>query len=113
AISGGKIFNPRKQQFPNSLASHAWVHSHAADLQCRALGMGGYGSNNYVSVDGYPHRPLPYPVFYLMLPRRSEIECFRCVSRLVLTKRLANEQLDRRGIALSCSSYLNDGLSSH
>src|SRR5262245_3850715 len=89
------------------------MHSHAPDLQCRALGVGGYCSNNFIPMDSYPHYPLLYPFFYLMLPRRSEIECFRCIRRLMLAKRLANEQPDRRGIALFCSSYLNEGLSSH
>src|SRR5262249_47975077 len=64
-------------------------------------------------MDRYPHCPLPCSIFYLMLARRSEIECLRCIRRLMLAKRLTNEQRDRRGIALFCSSYLNGGLSSH
>jgi hypothetical protein len=112
-IPASKIFNPRKQQFSNSPASHARVHSHAPDVQCRVLGVRGYRSNNFMPMDRYPHCPVLYSVFYLMLPRRSKIECFRCISQLMLTKGFSNEQLDRRSIALVCSSYLNDGLSSH
>src|SRR5215831_3288789 len=84
-------------------------------LICNAepLGVGGYSSNNFIPMDRYPHCPLPYSIFYLMLPRRSEIERLRCIRRLMLAKRLTNEQRDRRGIALFCSSYLNEGLSSH
>jgi hypothetical protein len=108
-----KIFNPHEQQFSNSVASHGWVHSHTPDLQCGALGLGGYGSNNYSRIDGYPHHPVLNPILYLILPRRGYIERFRCISRLMLTKGFANEQLNRTGVRALCSSYPNAGLSSH
>jgi hypothetical protein len=83
------MFNPREQQFSNPMAPHARMHSHATDVYCRAFGVGRHCSHNYMRVNGYPEFPVFYPFFYLMLPGRSDIECFGCISPLILAKGFA------------------------
>jgi len=112
-VAAGKILNPLEQQFSNSLAAHARVHGHASDVQSRTLLIDGDGADDFVLLDSYPYDPVLNPGFYLALSRGSEIECFRCVSWLMFTKRSANKPLNRDSVATPRSSYLNEGFSSH